>query len=180
MYAFLNREKFVVLIFILFLFAFFKPQNILAADIGLIDAKTLNQSPSSWIVMDARPKNVWQSGHIPGARSFSWEDYTRTDEKGVAYRLLPAEQPAAALGKMGIEQNSPVAVYGDADTSWGGEGWVCWVLAFLGHKGPIRLVDGGIQAWTANGFPIKSGEEVFTESLLSALTIKAVGQDIVS
>jgi thiosulfate/3-mercaptopyruvate sulfurtransferase len=129
---------------------------------GLIDPADLNKSLSAWIVLDARPHNVCQSGHIPGAKCFSWEEYTRTDEKGIAYRTLPSPDLAEALGKMGIDENSPVVVYGDADTSWGGEGWACWVLVWIGHKGPIRVLNGGIQAWSENGFSIKTGEESFT------------------
>lgn len=125
-----------------------------------MEASTLRQVPSAWAVLDARPEKEWQAGHLPGARSFSWENYTRTDDKGVQYRTLPPADLAAALGKMGIDENTPVAVYGDADTSWGGEGWACWALVWLGHKGPVRLVNGGIQAWRANGFPVKKGDEL--------------------
>ena len=125
-----------------------------AADIALLEASALQKSLSSWAVLDARPGKEWLSGHIPGARSFCWEDYTRTDDKGIQYRTLPPSELAAALGKMGLDENMPVAVYGDADTSWGGEGWVCWALFWIGHKGPVRLVDGGIQAWRSLGFPV--------------------------
>ena len=125
-----------------------------AADIALMEASAFHQSPSSWTVLDARPEKEWRTGHIPGARSFCWEDYTRTDDKGIQYRTLPPSELAAALGKMGIDENTPIAIYGDADTSWGGEGWVCWALAWLGHKGPIRLVNGGIQSWRAQGFSV--------------------------
>ena len=40
------------------------------------------------------------------------------------------------------------------DTSWGGEGWVAWLLAWLGHQGPVYILDGGIQAWQAANLPI--------------------------
>jgi thiosulfate/3-mercaptopyruvate sulfurtransferase len=60
---------------------------------------------------------------------------------------------------MGIDENTPVAVYGDADKSWGGEGWACWVLSWLGHKGHIRLLNGGIQAWRTAGEPVTTEQE---------------------
>jgi thiosulfate/3-mercaptopyruvate sulfurtransferase len=145
-----------------FLFIFSVPEKILAAEIAVIESVDLNQSLSAWVILDARPSKQWQQGHIPGARSFSWEDYTRTDEKGIAYRTLPPEQLAAALGKMGIDENSPVVVYGDADTSWGGEGWACWVLAWMGHKAPIRMLNGGIQSWLALKLPVQSKDQTLT------------------
>lgn len=111
------------------------------------------------MALDARPRARWQGGRIPGAHSFSWEDYTRTDEAGVPYRPLPVPELALALGKLGIAADTPVVVYGDADQSWGGEGWTCWVLAWLGHRGPIRLLAGGVQAWEHAGFPLVAGAE---------------------
>ena len=114
---------------------------------------------SGWVILDARPKSEWISGHIPGALSFSWENYTRKDANGIPYRVLPPKELAAELGKIGISENTPVVVYGDADKSWGGEGWDCWVLAWLGHKGPVRLLAGGIQSWKSSNFALAAGQE---------------------
>jgi thiosulfate/3-mercaptopyruvate sulfurtransferase len=130
-----------------------------AVDLGLIEPAALNRTPGGWVVLDARPKAEWQGGHITGAQSFSWENYTRTDAKGVPYKIWPAEELAQALGRLGIGEKTPVVVYGDADKSWGGEGWAVWALSFIGHKGPIRLLDGGIQAWRNQGLPLKTTEE---------------------
>jgi len=128
-------------------------------DLGLIEAAALKGDQSRWVILDGRPKAEWEAGHIPGAYSFCWENYTRTDEKGVEYRVFPPKELAAALGAMGISENTPVVVYGDAEKSWGGEGWDAWVLSWLGHKGPIRLLAGGIQAWRGQGFPLVKGPE---------------------
>jgi thiosulfate/3-mercaptopyruvate sulfurtransferase len=130
-----------------------------AIELGLIEPHELRHTISDWVILDARPKSEWMAGHIPGAISFSWEDYTRTDGYGVPYRVWPPQELASALGKMGIGENTPVVIYGDADRSWGGEGWDCWVLSWLGHKGPIRLLNGGIQAWRNNNFTTTSGND---------------------
>lgn len=128
-------------------------------DLGLLEVSVLNRDRAAWVVLDARPRAEWQAGHVPGALSFSWEDYTRTDAQGVPYRVWPAQELARALGTLGIDEKTPVVVYGDADKSWGGEGWACWVLAWLGHRGPIRLLNGGVQAWTRRGLPLAAGVE---------------------
>ncbi len=130
-----------------------------APDLGLIDAASLNGNRSRWVVLDGRPRSEWEAGHIPGAHSFCWENYTRTDPSGVEYRVFPPKELALALGAFGIDENTPVVVYGDADKSWGGEGWDAWVLSWLGHKGPIRLLNGGIQAWRTQEFPLAKGPE---------------------
>lgn len=134
-------------------------RTVFANDIGLIEADALMRGFDNWVVLDGRPKSEWSKKHIPGALSFSWEDYTRTDEHGVPYRVWPPHEIARALGSMGIDEKTPLVVYGDADTSWGGEGWVCWVLSWIGHRGPVRLLDGGIQSWTRSGYAIAQGVE---------------------
>ncbi len=130
-----------------------------AADLGLIDAAALKGNTSKWVILDARPKAEWEAGHIPGAIQFSWENYTRTDVKGVKYSSFSPQELAIALGVLGIDEKSPVAVYGDADKSWGSEGYDVWLLSWLGHKGPIRLLNGGIQAWRNQNLPLTKGPE---------------------
>lgn len=148
-----------VVLFVLILTALLLPRTVFAGstpDLGLIEPSELNRNRQAWAVLDARPKAEWQKGHIPGAHSFSWEDYTRTDEKGTPFRLWPPNELGAALARMGIGENTPVVVYGDADKSWGGEGWACWVLSWLGHQGPVRLLTGGIRCWRETGCPIST------------------------
>jgi thiosulfate/3-mercaptopyruvate sulfurtransferase len=142
----------------LFISTFHAPAICASYDLGLITPQALARDYSAWIILDARPKAQWEAGHLKDSRSFSWEEYTRTDEKNIPYRIWPPEKLAEALGAMGVTENSSVAVYGDADTSWGGEGWICWALTWLGHKGPIRLLEGGIQAWKSLGFAVTAGE----------------------
>lgn len=132
---------------------------VFATNLGLIEPHVLNKNLSDWVILDARPRAEWMAGHIPGALSFSWENYTRTDDNGVPYRVWSPQELAAELGKMGIDENTRIAVYGDADKSWGGEGWDCWVLAWLDHKGPIRLLAGGIQSWRDSNYPVREGLE---------------------
>ncbi len=158
-----HRIKVIWCLFIMFSSVLVISNPVFAADLALISADQLQRTSSDWTVIDARPKKEWLSNHIPGARSFYWEDYTRIDEKGIHYRVIPPQTLAVALGNMGIDTQTPIVVYGDADTSWGGEGWVCWTLSWLGHQGPVRLLNGGIQAWNKFDFPLKTGNESFAE-----------------
>lgn len=109
-------------------------------------------------ILDGRPQQLWHQGHLPGAFSFCWEDYSRTDSQGVKYRTLPPQDLAQALGRYGITADSAILVYADADSSWGGEGWLVWAFAWLGHRGPVYLLDGGIQAWQQAQLPLTTEE----------------------
>lgn len=136
-----------------------RPNGASAYDLGLIGPQDLARDPSAWVVLDARPRSHWLSNRIPGALSFSWVDYTRTDAQGARYRIWPLDQLVEVLGQMGIDEKTPVVVYGDGDKSWGEEGWICWVLTWLGHQGPIRLLPGGVDAWSKADLPTEWGLE---------------------
>ncbi len=130
-----------------------------AADLAMIDAATLKGNTTKWVVLDSRPKSEWEAGHIPGAIQFFWDNYTRTDAKGVKYAALPPQEYAAAFARLGIDEKTPLVIYGDADKSWGSEGYTAWLFSWLGHKGPVRLLNGGIQAWKNQNFPISKDAE---------------------
>ncbi len=135
--------------------------RIFGAEIGLIEVRELSRTNGDWVILDGRPKAHWQAGHLPGAHSFSWENYTRTDEKGVQFKVRPTRELAVALAALGISEKTPLVVYGDADTSWGGEGWLVWLLSWLGHQGEIRILNGGLQAWRAANLTLKTGEDAY-------------------
>lgn len=130
-----------------------------AADLALIDAAALKGALGKWVILDARPRVEWEAGHLPGAIPFYWETYTRTDVKGVQYSSFAPQELAQALAGLGIDERTPIVVYGDADKSWGSEGYDAWLLSWLGHKGPIRLLNGGIQAWNGRSFALVKGAE---------------------
>lgn len=135
------------------------PPAAMAADLGLIDPIVLKSNTTKYVILDARPTADWEAGHIPGAIPFSWERYTRTDANGVKYSSLPPQEVAAALAGLGIDEKSPVVIYGDADKSWGSEGYAAWLFSWLGHKGYVRLLNGGIQAWRGQNLPLTKGTE---------------------
>jgi thiosulfate/3-mercaptopyruvate sulfurtransferase len=131
----------------------------LAADIGLIDVAALKGNTAKYVILDSRAKADWEAGHIPGAIQFFWDSYTHTDAKGVKYSSLPPQELAAAFAKLGIDEKTPLVIYGDADKSWGSEGFSVWLFSWLGHKGQIRLLNGGLQSWRGQNLPLVKGAE---------------------
>lgn len=117
-----------------------------AALVRLLKPEQIDQLKDAYKIIDARPVSEWEKGHIPEALPLYWEDYTRTNG-GIDFSRLEPEQMAERLGQLGIDETTPLVVYGDADSSWGGEGWVCWLLRDLGHVGAVYLLEGGVQAW---------------------------------
>lgn len=133
------------------------PNPCQGADLALLDVQALNNDKTAWVILDARPVKAWEEEHIKGAFSFSWEQYTTVDKDQIAYRIKDSKILGQALGDLGITPVTKVVVYADAGESWGGEGWLCWALEWLGHQGEVRLLKGGIQAWKRNGFELAQG-----------------------
>ena len=131
----------------------------MAADLGLIDATALKGNTAKYVILDSRPKSDWEAGHLPGAIRFFWDAYTGTDARGVKYSSFPPQDLATAFAKLGIDEKTPLVIYGDADKSWGSEGYSVWLFSWLGHKGPIRLLNGGLQAWRVQNLPLVKGAE---------------------
>jgi len=134
----------------------------LGADLGLISPAELARD-SSWTILDCRPEKLFLKNHLPAALHFSWETLTATDRNNVRYRILPPDELAEKLGGLGINEKSKIVFYGDADKSWGGEGWGAWMFTWLGHQGPVRILDGGISAWEKAGLSLEKGKQRETE-----------------
>lgn len=88
---------------------------------------------------------AYQAGHIPGA---VWLDIDAdlSDPGSTAAGRHPLPSPerfAAALGKAGIAEGTPVVAYDDAGGSIAARLW--WMLHVLDE--PVAVLDGGLAAW---------------------------------
>jgi thiosulfate/3-mercaptopyruvate sulfurtransferase len=103
-------------------------------------------------------RRAYLKGHIPGAR---YADLNRDLSAPVSahsgrHPLPLPKNFAATLGLWGIGHATQVIAYDDAGGSFAARAW--WLLRWLGH-GSVAVLDGGIQAWTAAGGSLESGEE---------------------
>ncbi len=86
-------------------------------------------------ILDVRPKQQYEAGHIAGAASVNLADWPGT---------VKPEQ----LSALGIESTTPVVVYDGGTVRDATRAW--WILAHAGHK-DVRLLNGGWPAWKAAG-----------------------------
>jgi len=63
----------------------------------------------------------------------------------------------ATLARLGITRDSLVVAYDDQSGAIAARLW--WMLQWIGHP-HCRLLDGGLQAWTAAGLPLDKGPVV--------------------
>lgn len=98
---------------------------------------------------------AYDRGHVPGAIHLDLDADLSAPEgpvRGPGRHPLPEPTEfARRLGEVGIGTDDLVVGYDDAG------GWVAarlwWMLDTLGHRAAVVL-DGGLQAWAAAGFPL--------------------------
>ena len=107
-----------------------------SSDLLTIDAdrlKTLLDQGLRLVLVDVRPAEEYQKGHIPGARSLS------LDEPADKFRELPQGGALIVLYcDCSMEEINPAYQF----------------LRFYGYR-QVLVLDGGLAAWAARGYPMK-------------------------
>ncbi|GEP32806.1 sulfurtransferase [Nocardioides szechwanensis] len=97
----------------------------------------------------------YDAGHLPGA-AYVDLDTDLASPPGAGGRH-PLPDPAvfeAAMRRSGVRNDRPVVVYDDWSAHAAGRAW--WLLRFHGH-GDVRVLDGGLAAWVADGGEVATG-----------------------
>jgi len=105
-----------------------------------------------------RPDGAEQyaSGHLPGAIYVSLDDdLSDHSVSGRGRHPLPSGRDLqAAARRWGIRRGVPTVVYDDWNRAGSARAW--WVLTAAGIA-DVRILDGGLGAWTASGYPVETG-----------------------
>lgn len=94
----------------------------------------------------------YEQAHLPGAH-FVDVDTELADAPGDRGRH-PLPEPGAlqrTLRRAGINQDTPVVAYDDADGSAAARAW--WLLRWAAHD-DVAVLDGGYAAWVNAGYPV--------------------------
>ncbi|AIG03598.1 rhodanese-like domain-containing protein [Pseudomonas fluorescens] len=97
----------------------------------------------------------YAEGHIEGAQYADLERHLSGPvTKGVTGRHpLPAPQVLAQqLQAWGINADSEIVLYDDGPGAFAARAW--WLLVWLGKRDGVSILDGGLKAWHAAGFPL--------------------------
>lgn len=100
------------------------------------------------------PKDDYLAAHLPGAVFFD-VDAVSDHSNPLPHMFPSAEQFGRDVGALGIGNADTVIIY-DAG------GWVAaprawWMFLSYGHR-DVRILNGGLKKWRAEGRPVESGE----------------------
>lgn len=131
---------------------------------GLLMSATELQENDNCIVFDCRHALLdpglgleqYRAGHIPRARYANLDtDLSSTPGKGGRHPLPDRQALAEKLRAWGVSNSSTVVCYDQNAGAFAGRLW--WLMRWLGHE-DVHVLDGGLDAWIAAGYPLDSHE----------------------
>ena len=129
----------------------------------LIEATDLAKQAKTFRILDARLRDKFEAGHIPGAVWVDHDAWSKSFDNG-----KDADGWAKRVGALGIDVNTPVVIYDDNLSKDAARIW--WILRFWGVR-DVRLLNGGWFAWKGDG-----GEAAKDEPTIEATSPKLKAQ----
>ena len=130
----------------------------------IISVEELNKNVNdNWFIFDCRfvlkdpngGRNKFSQGHIPGAQ-FADMDTDLASPMTKTSGRHPLPNPETLIEKLqqwGVNNDSQIICYDDISGAFAARMW--WLMKWLGHKN-TAVLDGGIEKWIANNFPLET------------------------
>jgi thiosulfate/3-mercaptopyruvate sulfurtransferase len=117
-------------------------------DLVVLDATVVIESDAAGNFRSVNGRASYEEGHIPGAGFADLLGELSAQDAEFQYTLPPPEQFAAAMGALGVGDDTRVVLYDRMSMPWAARVW--WMLRWIGFDN-AALLDGGLNAWTAAG-----------------------------
>ncbi|MEM7219353.1 MAG: sulfurtransferase [Pseudomonadota bacterium] len=130
----------------------------------LFDATVLFRTSDAGLVAESGI-DAYRTAHIPGAAFFDHMDAFADTTSELRNTLLSVPELHAAMGAAGIGANDQVVVYSSQYLMWATRAW--WMLHYAGHA-QVRVLNGGLGAWQAQGGAVEAGESVYPATTFQA------------
>src|SRR5215218_8952648 len=102
-------------------------------------------------------EKLWREAHIPGAAFLDVDrDLAAPPSERGRHPLPGREAFEAAARRAGIGADTLAVAYDEAGE--GGAARLWWLLRYFGHDA-VRVLDGGLRGWRAEGGELRGGEE---------------------
>ncbi|MEM7445040.1 MAG: sulfurtransferase [Pseudomonadota bacterium] len=103
-------------------------------------------------IIDVRPLEAYEAGHIPGALHLSADDLVNPVSH-VDGDLLPLAEIADMLGERGIGTDTQVVLYDDRGGFHASR--LFWLMEYMGHS-HVSVLNGGYPAWQNAGLEVST------------------------
>src|SRR5882672_2912238 len=127
------------------------------ADLRIYDCTTYLEPPppdSDDPYVAAPGRATYEAAHIPGSDFLDLQGEFSDATTRLRFMMPPTAQLEAAFGGHGVWPGARVVLYSIGTVMWATRFW--WMLKSLGFDG-AAVLDGGLDAWTAEGKPTESG-----------------------
>ncbi|MDG4665323.1 sulfurtransferase [Mycobacterium sp. 236(2023)] len=122
----------------------------------IADGEPVNVLDVRWELAQPDGREAYTRGHVPGAVYVSLDD--ELSDHSVPGRGRHPLPSGAAVGsaarRWGLRDGVPTVVYDDWNRAGSARAW--WVLTAAGVA-DVRILDGGLAAWTASGGSLETG-----------------------
>lgn len=137
----------------------------------VLDATVVIEQDAAGNLRSINGRANYESGHIPTAGFADLMGELSDPDSPLQFGMPSPEQFAAAMGRLGVGDDSRVVLYDAMGSSWAARVW--WMLRWIGFD-RAALLDGGLAAWTAAGGrlstePVKRVPRNLTVNLRSGL-----------
>ncbi len=124
--------------------------NLGRSDLKIVDA--------TWYLpnQDRDGRSEYLEGHIPGAVYFPIDEIADLNSH-LPHMLPTADEFAQAVGALGIGDRDTIIVYDAIGLFSAPRVW--WTFRVFGAE-IVHVLDGGMRAWRAAGFPLETGDAV--------------------
>lgn len=125
---------------------------------GLLGRPGISIVDASWYLpAEGRdPKAEYVAGHVPGAVFLDLDAVVAPDAT-LPHTLPSPEIFAAKVGALGISSADTIVVYDGMGLFSAARAW--WMLRAFGAR-DVRILDGGLPAWSAAGHDLETGDTV--------------------
>ncbi|MDV8055696.1 MULTISPECIES: sulfurtransferase [unclassified Rhodococcus (in: high G+C Gram-positive bacteria)] len=119
-----------------------------------------------WALQTGSDRAGYGSGHIPNAQFVDLDaELAGVPGSGGRHPLPDEETFVAAMRSAGVSDDSSVVVYDAGPATAAARAW--WLLRYYGHA-DVRVLDGGLAQWVAEGFATGTEPSIVAAGSFSA------------
>lgn len=141
-------------------------KNLNSPDVVIIDCR--KSKPGITPPVDFHGKYL--EAHIPNA-IYVVVDSISDCTTGLPHMMPTAKEFAASMSRLGVADTQTIVLYDEGDLFSAPRVW--WMLTSFGAKS-VRVLDGGLNAWIAEGKPTQSGEHIRVPTTFNAKLVRPV------